>query len=344
MAEIQKVTMSWPDYPPITEKNAKALLQTEQNPIWHIEPDGELISANPMALWLWGLLSLTDTLFSISDLLNINVFDLYRRNLARIPVELPENRDFLTKQSAMVKRLLPESKAYYSPYTLFKEAMLNQPAHAAIFAHATNPNKEWEYTLKITHPDLNNPTQLLEFRTTVNAIQQDGMHMGYIMRYLPGAATIHSIKQLYQRVSGRYGIIPYLLTPGPQKLEVETEGRGFNTTFADQISLIDTVDAEPFITLKRFVPDDTNDPWNALLELIEMTHEQNRESDHEMTGAIEEQKTKPLSNSTTEIDPFAEWSLLLELTENIGITPAVTDNEKTTDSIDHNFIWDEWES
>ena len=362
MSEISHVTMGWSGYPLISENEAKIFMQPQTNSIWCLELNGRLISANPMALWLWGLLKLDDTLFSIFDLLNIHLFDIYRQNFSRIPIELAENRDFFTKQAFITKRVVGEYPTVASPYTFFKNAMLASPRHRAIYEQATSSNNVGEYTLKISHPDLHNPGQLLEFRVLVNAISQNGVITGNIARYLPSGETTQRIKPIFQRVDARYGIIPYLLVPeqGRQEAtsessfvgEAVTEGGNIQAFFRERDALLDTdkglretATEGQFGSFNRFDPDDsdTNDPWNALLELIEMTHEPSKESEYAMTGAIEEQKTRPLPSPTNEFDPVAEWSLLLELIEDTQIATGVDDNLKTTDSIDHNFIWDEWE-
>lgn len=352
MAETQKTTLGWPVYPPVTEKEADQLLQAETIPIWRLGLDGMLVSANPMALWLWNVIRLSERVLSIPDLLNINVFDLFRRSFARIPIEFAENRDFFTKKSAVIKRILRESKTYSpSPFTSFRDAMWADPQHRFIYEQAANPDEEWEYTIRITHPDILNSTILLEFRTIVNAIQHNGMKIGYIARYRPAGDTIQLSRQIYQRVSGRYGISPYVLSKEQREITTGTTdtfimNQDTNAAFWDQTALVDTDDFSKKGSRQDEIAT-SNDPWKALLDLMGMAQQQIAEGEYTMATAIEHQKTGPLLTPAGAVDPSADWSPLLQLIENTrhaAETTGTANHEKTTDSIDHNVIWDEWES
>src|SRR5437868_5599222 len=103
MSKTKPLGLDPPVYPPIGEDKARTWLQ-DHYPVWHVRLDGILTIANPMALWLWGLIRLSDNTLHIQALFNINVFDLFRYNFSRIPVS--ENYDFFTKKSAFIKRLL----------------------------------------------------------------------------------------------------------------------------------------------------------------------------------------------------------------------------------------------
>ena len=357
MAETQNTTMGWPDYPPITENDAKILVQEEKIPVWQLGLDGRLICANPMALWLWGLLKLSDTMLYAADLLKINVFDLFRQNFSRIPLELAENRDFLTKKSAIIKRILRESNTHLpSPYTAFRDAMLANALSREIYEHVANPTEEWEYTLKIMYSDTNTRPKLLAFRTIVNDIRHNDVKIGYVARYRPIGETIEFIKLIHKRIAARYGVMPYMLTNTQADIEIDSEDtivseRITGVAFKGQHAEVDTgyplrneSKQEQVITTEHFFPVDADDAWKALLELIEQTQAHSLESTREVNSMLDEQTIKILPKSAASEDPSADWSLLLQLLEMTKEVPTTGKNEETQDSINHNFIWDEWES
>jgi hypothetical protein len=195
-------------YPPITEDKAETWLQ-DHNPVWLWGMDGTLTFTNPLALWLWELIVLTDTKLPIQDLFDINVFDVFKHNFSRIPVG--ENRDFFTMQSQRIKRLLRTSgKNPPAAYASFEAAMRANPLREEIYDHATDEAEKWEqYTLKIAPPQERDLDNLLEFLIIVSEVSQNEQAVGYIEQYKPvGNDTI--IARKYEEVSKQYGIIPYL--------------------------------------------------------------------------------------------------------------------------------------
>src|SRR5947209_2432296 len=159
MTESEETNVIWPQYPQMTRDNAAKLLREAKIPVWHLALDTTLTAANPLLLWLWGMIKLPGKVFRIQPLLNKSAFDIFRENLVRITTQ--SNRDFLTKKSAIAKRIMLTSGEHIPSACLaFRKAMYANPELQEIFDQAENPGNEWEYTLRMRHPENDNSLEL----------------------------------------------------------------------------------------------------------------------------------------------------------------------------------------
>lgn len=194
MSEINRSGLAY-DYPIVTLQQLQASLENPY-PVWFLSPHGEVEAANLLSMWLW-------TTSELKDLLGVNAFDIFTRNLKRIPRY--KNREFFAKKSAVVKRLFEVFGR--KSYLAFISAMKSDPYLREIFdwelelsRDEWECDREWKYPLRLLYPDAYTPTVLMEFQVTVSRLESD---LGYLAVYEPNPGseiTRSLVEREYHRI------------------------------------------------------------------------------------------------------------------------------------------------
>lgn len=197
-------------HPLITIEDASTRLR-EHHPVWLMNKEGTLTAANLLAFWLWGGIR-PDNTPDVVNFLGVNVLEIIARNLFRIPKR--HNRIFLLRKSQVLKKFA-EAFPELSTCSLAK-AMIADPELREIYDDA-DPNElshVWQYTLKIKHPQEDQPLDfLLQVQTTVSTVYEDEEPVGWIAIYQPwqSEVTQHFFIQEFNRLFDYSGIIPYVI-------------------------------------------------------------------------------------------------------------------------------------
>lgn len=197
-------------HPPMSWDEARTHINGT-NPVWLLSIGCDITAANLLALWLWGMLQQEEEI-NASDLLGINVFDIFTRNLARIPTEL--NREFLLTKAAVAKQVASFSGE--GPIRFFKQALESTPEGRDIYGRANFKElpHPWNYSVKMMPPGWDTPTDLLKFETSVLRVsrssQLDDRNTALIAIYKPLGITSYIINQLHEQLIGRYGMANYV--------------------------------------------------------------------------------------------------------------------------------------
>ena len=186
------------DYPGVRQSLAKAALR-EAYPTLLLNSRADICGVNSLALWLWGVLQPGEPLHS-ARLLGVNAFTLVARHVDRLPVEY--NQEMYTLLSGIVKRGLERryttARAFYGD---FISAMQADSRRAQLYESAPlYPEKEWEYALRITHPQ--NAGVLLEY--TVSTFRLEG-NAGFLVVYYPDTSTLPVIEAMNSLLIEHYG-------------------------------------------------------------------------------------------------------------------------------------------
>jgi hypothetical protein len=193
------------DYPIVTLKQLQPHLG-DPYPVWFLSPRGEVAATNLLSMWLWSASEL-------SDLLGVNAFNVFTRNLKRIPKD--KNCEFFAKKSAVVKRLCEVFGT--KSYLAFISAMKSDPYLREIFDWELELSKEewefdreWKYPLRLQYSDAYTPAVLMEFRVTVSRLEGD---LGYLAIYEPdpGSKITQSlVEHEYRRLITHSREQPYI--------------------------------------------------------------------------------------------------------------------------------------
>jgi hypothetical protein len=223
---IEEVVTDLPSESKIPVEEAGTWL-VEPQPVWQLDLDGTLRAANLLALWLWDILS--PDLLTSKKLPRLRVFNIFARNLERIPLE--ENRDFLEKKSATAK-FIESTKAGEAPILAFRQAMMQTPEHRAIYerAEAWKFIQAFNYELTLVNfediPLLRDPqnrryyiatAERLTFDTNILVLlNQNEQPVGFLAVYNPRGSmeegTTVVIADKYRELIDLYNEILYVLT------------------------------------------------------------------------------------------------------------------------------------
>ncbi len=192
-------------YPKVKQSLGQAALR-DPYPAYLVDRRGVIYSANLMAFWLWNAIEYGKSIRT-APLLGTSIFTILADNLERIPAE--QNTEFYTKSSGIVKRIdarLELSSFLYAP---FIAAMNAHPHLAQLYEHATpNPDREWEYQLRIAPPGLKGTSQLLEFQVTHFRLEGDG---GFLVMYSPARTALPIVEEQYSLLMTIYSDKEYVL-------------------------------------------------------------------------------------------------------------------------------------
>ena len=186
------------DYPRVRQSLGVAALR-EAYPSILLNPRGDIYGINPLALWLWGELQ-PDGPFQPERLLGVNAFSLRAEHVDRIPAE--QNLEYYTKLSAVVKRgLVKGGASVHAVYETFIATMQANQQLAKIYEAAPlYPEKEWEYPLRITHPQ--NPGLILEYMVSVFRLSGN---YGFLIVYLPRTTALEVTEAMNSLFVERFG-------------------------------------------------------------------------------------------------------------------------------------------
>lgn len=186
------------DYPVVRQTLAEAALR-EAYPTLLLNARGDIRGVNPLALWLWGALRPGEPIHS-EQLIGVNSFTLLARHVDRLPTE--QNQQMYTLLSAIVKRSL--ERRYTSARAIYRDfitTMLADARRAQLYESALlYPEKEWEYPLKITHPQ--DAGILLAY--TVSTFHLQG-NAGFLVVYYPDTTTLAVIEEINSLLIENYG-------------------------------------------------------------------------------------------------------------------------------------------
>jgi hypothetical protein len=203
---IKEVTMFEPDYPRVKQSLGQAALR-DPYPAHILDPRGIIQAANLMAFWLWDVIGY-EKMIRPDALLGNSSFNIVTDNLRRIPVE--QNIEFYIKAAGIVKRMdarLELGAPFYAPFIV---AMNAHADLAGIYEVAPlNPEREWEYCLKITHQDARRADELLEFQVTTYRLEDEA---GFLVMYTPTRATLSVVEEAYNRLASVYSDKVYILS------------------------------------------------------------------------------------------------------------------------------------
>jgi hypothetical protein len=186
------------DYPSVRQSLGVAALR-EAYPTLLLNLRGDICGVNPLALWLWGELQPGEP-FQPERLLGVNAYALRSEHIDRIPVE--QNLEYYTKLSAVIKRGLAQRGASANAiYETFIAAMQADPRRAEIYESAPlYPDKEWEYTLRIAHPQ--NAGVILEYVSSVFRLTGN---RGFLVVYLPKSSALDVTEAMNSLFIGYFG-------------------------------------------------------------------------------------------------------------------------------------------
>jgi len=197
-------------YPKVKQSLGQAALR-DPYPAYLVDRRGVIYSANLMAFWLWNAIEYGKSVRA-DPLLGTSIFTILADNLERIPAE--QNTEFYTKRSGVVKRMDARLGLSSSLYAPFIAAMNAHPHLAQIYEHATlNPDREWEYLLRITPPGLKGTGQLLEFQVTNFRLEGDA---GFLVMYSPAGTTLPIVEEQYSLLTTIYSDKEYVLDNAQQ--------------------------------------------------------------------------------------------------------------------------------
>ncbi len=204
-------------YPKVKYSLGKAALQ-DPCPACFLDPHGVITVANLLAFWLWNALTPGEPVRP-ETLLGTNIFTILAHNMERMPVDL--NIEAFTKGSAQVKHAVRSKlSAEYAP---FVEAMKAHPGLAYIYENASaHPENEWEYPVWITAPGKNQGNTLLKFLVTNYRLEGNS---GFLVTYMPDAATLQTIEEQYSVLMRDYGAQKYLVASDIDRIQEQTTSR-----------------------------------------------------------------------------------------------------------------------
>jgi len=192
-------------YPKVKQSLGQAALR-DPYPAFLVDLRGVIYAANLMAFWLWDAIEYGKSIRT-DPLLGTSIFTMLADNLERIPAE--QNIEFYTKRSGVVKRMDARLELSSSLYAPFVAAMNAHPRLAQIYEHATlNPDREWEYLLRITPPGLKGTGQLLEFQVTNFRLEGDA---GFLVIYSPAGTALPIVEEQYSLLTTIYSDKEYVL-------------------------------------------------------------------------------------------------------------------------------------
>lgn len=178
-----------------------------------------------MALWIWGGVR-PDGEPEPDVFVGVNVFDIFVRNLPRIPI-IKENLSFFQRKSQAEKGISGDSPS--SAKSSFARAMMGNPTLRRIYEEAdpSELSDVWHYALNIKHPDVTrSPDFLLNMQTTVSAVYDDTILDGFVAVYQPLSPLTGTIfRHEYERLFDSSGRKPYVLSDaGPSTAAANTLG------------------------------------------------------------------------------------------------------------------------
>ncbi|HEV2473946.1 MAG TPA: hypothetical protein VGS41_14820, partial [Chthonomonadales bacterium] len=187
------------DYPRVRQSLGVAALR-EAYPTLLLNLRGDICGVNPLALWLWGALQPGEPLHP-ERLMGVNAYTLAALQMDRMPVE--QNEEMYAKAVAIVKRSLARNyESAYAIYGAFIEAMRTDPGRAILYESAPlYPHKEWEYALKISHPQDGNV--MLEYTTTIYRLSGE---VGFLVVYYPRTSALDVNETMHSHFIEQYGM------------------------------------------------------------------------------------------------------------------------------------------
>lgn len=191
-------------------------------PVWLLTPQGFVITANLLAAWLWEAPQL-------SNLFDLNVFEIFYRNLWRIPEY--KNDEFFRKKSLILKRLIGGFGK--GPYKSFLEYIEHDPYLKEIYDQVQYiPNKKWvsrrvwEYSLRILPPTGTGITEFLKFQVVVYRLSPGNEFLAIYEPLSSSKITQSIVRQKYDEATAVVDVIGYVQNKkGADKYQVsEQEG------------------------------------------------------------------------------------------------------------------------
>jgi len=189
----------------ITISQAEEYL-TKPYPVWLLTPQGFVIAANLLASWLWEVPQL-------NHLFDLNVFEIFYRNIRRIPEY--KNDEFFKKKIPILKRLIRGFGK--EPYKSFLEYVEHDPYLKEIYIQGKYiPDKKWvsqrvwEYSLRMLPPIGTGINELLKFQVVVYRLSPGNEFLA-VYEPLPASKITQSIiGQKYNEAMAVVGMIGYV--------------------------------------------------------------------------------------------------------------------------------------
>lgn len=175
-------------------------------PVWLLSPQGFVIAANLLSSWLWEAPQL-------NSLFDLNVFEIFYRNIRRIPEH--KNDEFFRKKMQVLKRLIGDfGKDPYRSFLDYIEHDLYLKEYYIQVKYIPDEKwvsrRLWEYSLKISPPTGTDITELLEFQVAVYRLSPGNEFLA-IYKPLPISKHTHSIvERKYNEAMAVLGMIGYV--------------------------------------------------------------------------------------------------------------------------------------
>lgn len=189
----------------ITISQAEEYLM-EPYPVWLLSPQGFVIGANLLGPWLWEAPQL-------SNLFDLNVFEIFYRNLWRVPEY--KNEEFFRKKIPVLKRLIGGFGE--EPYKSFLEYVERDPYLKEIYVQEQYiPNKRWasqrvwEYPLRIQPPMGTDTTELLKFQVVVYRLSPGNEFLALYKPHPSSKRTQSIVEQKYIEVTSVVDVVGYV--------------------------------------------------------------------------------------------------------------------------------------
>jgi hypothetical protein len=205
MPETEHTDLSPQEPEQITISQAEEYLM-KPYPVWLLTPQGFVISANLLVSWLWEAPQL-------SKLFDLNVFEIFYRNLWRIPEY--KNDEFFRKKIPLLKRLIEDFGK--EPYNSFLEYIKHDPYLKEIYDQVQyNPKKRrvsqriWEYSLRILPPTGTGTTELLKFQVVVYRLSPGNEFLAVYEPHPSNKITQSIVGQKYIEATSVVDVIGYV--------------------------------------------------------------------------------------------------------------------------------------
>lgn len=178
-------------------------------PAWRLDVDGSLSASNLLALWLWGASIEVDGL-NTENFRSKNVFEVFARNFDRIPVS--ENALFWLAKLRIEREIYGDTPSPFDELRRTSEELKE-------LRNQLEPQKlgsVWRYDLAIGPPAGLYTSKLLEFRTTVRAVESQDGPEGYLALYEPIGSSESIIAAKYRDFVSHYRSYIVNLRPRPR--------------------------------------------------------------------------------------------------------------------------------
>ncbi len=185
--------------PPLAWRDVAQHLQLEQ-PVWLLNGRGDVIAMNLLCAWLWDVSNFT-------DLLGVNVYEVFRRAFASDHLPKDANDELLIKKYGILMHL--RERYGDAPYRSFLDYLASDPIFQKVIDARLTARRTWksrssfDYTLQVRPPTPSLSVDPLDFSVVVYRVGlssgQTEESSGWLATYTP--ANMAATSALQEQVS-----------------------------------------------------------------------------------------------------------------------------------------------